>query len=152
MDWQARVRGALDRLGMPVLTGVTSDGWPLPLRVRDAERTPSGFRMRPPVGIEIVDGTACLTFHTHGPAFVSQENISVTGHCRTVGEYLEFEAERTLNDFIIPANPVRRVIHVMSAGRRLRRRLDTEAQRRGQRVPRFDELGFTKTNARRIVR
>ena len=142
--WQVRVRDALDRLGTPVLTGVTSDGWPLPLRVRDAVQTPRGFRLRAPVGIEIGDGPACLTFHAHGAAFESQENISVTGHCRNVGEHVEFEAQRALNDFIIPADPIRRVIHLVSAGRRLRRRLDAEAQRRGQRVPRFDELGFGK--------
>jgi hypothetical protein len=144
-DWRVRVRGALDRLGMPVLTTITPDGWPLPLRVRDASQTPSGFRMRPPAGIELVDGPACLTFHTHGPGFESQENTSVTGHCRNVGEYIEFGAERALNDFILPANPLRRAVYLMSAGRRLHRRLDSEARRRGQQVPRFDELGFNKT-------
>ncbi|OOK73533.1 hemerythrin HHE cation binding domain protein [Mycobacterium kansasii] len=36
-------------------------------------------------------------------------------------------------------------MHLMSASRRLKRRLDSEARRRGQRVPRFDELGFTKS-------
>jgi hypothetical protein len=143
-DWRVRLRGALDRLGMPVLTSVTPDGCPLPLRVRDAEQTPSGFRVRPPAGIDLVDGPACLTFHTHGPAFESQENASVTGHCRNVGDYVEFEAERALNDFILPANPLRRAVYLMSAGRRLRRRLNSEARRRGQTVPRFDELGFTK--------
>ena len=79
------------------------------------------------------------------PAFESQENISVTGHCRNVGEYVEFTAERALNDFALSANPLRRAVYLMSAGRRLRRRLDTEARRRGQRVPRFGELGFKKT-------
>jgi len=68
----------------------------------------------------------------------------VTGHCRNVGEYVEFEAERALNDFILPANPLRRAVYLMTAGRRRRRRLDSEARRRGQTVPRFDELGFTK--------
>ncbi|AGZ48955.1 hypothetical protein PJK45_09140 [Mycobacterium kansasii] len=144
-DWRTRIRGALDRLGPPVLTSITPDGWPLPLRVRNAEQIPGGFRMRPPVGVDIVDGPACLTFHTHGPAFESQENASLTGHCRNTGEHIEFDVERALNDFIIPAKPLRRAVHLMSASRRLKRRLDSEARRRGQRVPRFDELGFTKS-------
>ena len=145
VDWPVRVRGALDRLGMPVLTSVTPDGWPLPLRARDAEQTPTGFRVRPPAGVDVVDGPACLTFHTHDEVFDSQENITVVGRCRNTGDYVEFDAERTLNEIILPANPLRRAVYVMSAGRRLRRRLDSEARRRGQRVPRFDELGFSKT-------
>lgn len=143
-DWRVRVRGALDRLGMPVLTSVTPEDWPLPVRVRDAEQTPTGFRVRPPAGADVADGPACLTFHTHSQVFDSQENITVIGRCRNGGEYIEFDAERTLNEFIVPANPLRRAVHMMSAGRRLRRRLDSEARRRGQQVPRFDELGFTK--------
>lgn len=144
VDWRVRVHDALDRLGMPVLTSVTADGWPLPMRARDAVRTSTGFRVRPPTGITVVDGPACLTFHTHSEAFESQENITVIGRCRTSGEFVEFDAERTLNDFVVPANRLRRAAQLMSAGRRLQRRLDAEARRRGQRVPRFDELGFNK--------
>ncbi|BCI88236.1 hypothetical protein NIIDMKKI_34420 [Mycobacterium kansasii] len=76
--------------------------------MRNAEQIPGGFRMRPPVGVDIVDGPACLTFHTHGPAFESQENASLTGHCRNTGEHIEFDVERALNDFIIPAKPAAR--------------------------------------------
>ena len=144
VDWQARVRGALDRLGMPVLTSLTADDWPLPLRVREAEQTATGFRLRPPAGVDVIEGPACLTFHTHSAAFYSQENLSVMGRCRTAGACIEFDAERALNDLILPANPLRRALYLMSARRKLTRRLDAEARRRGQRVPRFDELGFTK--------
>jgi len=66
------------------------------------------------------------------------------GRCRNAGECIEFDAERTLNEIILPANPLRRTIYLMSARRRLRRRLGSEARRRGQRVPRFDELGLAK--------
>jgi hypothetical protein len=129
---------------MPVLTSITPDGWPLPLRTRDAEHTPIGFRVRPPAGVDVADGPACLTFHTHSEVFYSQENITVVGRCGNAGDCIEFGAERTLNEIILPANPLRRTIYLMSAGRRLRRRLDSEARRRGQRVPRFDELGLAK--------
>ena len=151
-DWRVRLGDAVDRLGMPVLTTVTSDGWPLPLRVRDAEPTSTGFVVRPPAGVDIVDGPACLTFHTHGPAFESQENTTAIGHCRNVGDRIEFDVQRTLNDFGIPANPVRRAVHLMSAGHKLKGRLEIEARRRGQTVPRFDELGFTRPADTRMMR
>jgi hypothetical protein len=146
VDWTVRTRGALDRLGMPVLTTVTPDGWPLPLRVRDAEQTSTGFRVRPAEGVDIVGGPASLTFHSHGEVFDSQENIAVVGrsHVNADGT-VDFHAERTLNDFIVPKNSIRRTIYMLSAGRRLNKRLDAEAVRRGQPVPRFADLGFNKS-------
>jgi hypothetical protein len=145
VEWTARTRGALDRLGMPVLTTVTADGWPLPLRMRDADATPTGFRVRPPAGVDIVGGPASLTFHSHGEVFDSQENIALVGrsHVNADGT-VDFEAQRALNDFIVPKNPIRRTIYMLSAGRRLNKRLDSEAARRGQEVPRFADLGFSK--------
>jgi hypothetical protein len=148
VDWTVRTRGALDRLGMPVLTTVTADGWPLPLRVRDAELTATGFRVRPPAGVDVVGGPASLTFHSHGEVFDSQENIAVVGRSRVNTDgTVDFEAQRTLNDFIMPKNPLRRTMYMLSAGRRLSKRLDIEAARRGQTVPRFVDLGFSKTGA-----
>ncbi len=57
---------------------------------------------------------------------------------------VDFEAQRTLNDFIVPKNAIRRTIYMLSAGRRLNKRLDPEAARRGQTVPRFADLALTK--------
>jgi hypothetical protein len=145
VDWKVRTRGALGRLGMPVLTTVTADGWPLPLRVREAEQTSTGFRVRPPAGVDVVAGPASLTFHSHGEVFDSQENISVVGRCHVNADgTVDFDAQRALNDFIVPKNPIRRTIYMLSAGRRLNKRVDAEAARRGQAVPRFADLGFSK--------
>jgi hypothetical protein len=146
VDWRVRTRGALDRLGMPVLTTVTPDGWPLPLRVREAEQTPTGFRVRPPEGVDIIGGPASLTFHSHGEVFDSQENLALVGrsHVNADGT-VDFEAQRALNDFIVPKNSIRRSIYMLSAGRRLNKRLESEAARRGQSVPRFADLGFSKS-------
>jgi hypothetical protein len=145
VDWKVRTRGALDRLGMPVLTTVTPDGWPLPLRVREAEQTSTGFRVRPPEGVDIVGGPASLTLHSLGEVFDSQENIALVGrsHVNADGT-VDFEAQRALNDFIVPKNSIRRSIYMLSAGRRLNKRLESEAARRGQPVPRFADLGFGK--------
>jgi hypothetical protein len=146
LDWKVRTRGALDRLGMPVLTTVTTDGWPLPLLVRDAEQTASGFRVVPPAGVDVVAGPASLTFHSHGEVFDSQENIAIVGrsHVNADGT-VDFEAQRSLNDFIVPKNPIRRAFYMLAAGRRLSKRLDSEAARRGQEVPRFADLGFSNS-------
>ena len=145
VDWRKRSHDALDRLGAPVLTTVTADGWPLPLRVRDAERIATGFRVRPPAGVRIGDGPASLTFHSHGEVFDSQENIGLVGSCRANADgSVDFDADRALNEFIVPKNPIRRMIYLMSAGRKLSKRLESEAARRGQAVPRFEDLGFSK--------
>ena len=145
LDWRVRTRGALDRLGMPVLTTVTTDGWPLPLRVRQAEQTATGFRVVLPAGVDVVAGPASLTFHSHGEVFDSQENLAMAGRAHVNADgTVDFEAQRTLNDFIVPKNPIRRTFYMLSAGRRLNKRLDAEAARRGQSVPRFADLGFSK--------
>ncbi|WP_068269520.1 hypothetical protein [Aldersonia kunmingensis] len=143
-DWKARARRAIERLGMPVLTTTTADGWPLPVRVRAAEQTETGFVVRPPAGIEVVDGPGCLTFHTHGSVFDSQENITLTGTCTRVGEDVEFTVERTLNEVNVPKNPLRRMAGMLTLRRELEHRLDAEAARRGQSVPKFDELDFRR--------
>ena len=143
--WQKRVRGALDRLGMPVLTTVADDGWPLPLRVRAADQTARGFRVRPPAGVDIADGPACLTFHTHDEHFESQDNISLVGHCRIANQQTAQSNSSSSGHSTTSSCPRTRCAgrcSMLSAGRRLRTRLESEAARRGQTVPTFDELGF----------
>ena len=84
-DWRRRAAGAIERLGMPVLTTVDADGWPIPLRARAAESTADGFDVVLPAGVEIVDGPAFLSFHTHREVFDGQENIGLAGHARADG-------------------------------------------------------------------
>lgn len=143
-DWQVRARKAIERLGMPVLTTTTSDGWPLPLRVRDAEQTETGFVVSPPAGVEVAEGPACLTFHTHGSVFDSQENFALTGTCTRIGEKVEFTVERTLNEINVAKNPLRRMAGLLTMKRELEHRLEAEAARRGQSVPKFDDLDFRR--------
>ena len=79
-DWRDGRQGAIERLGLPVLTTVDADGWPLPLRTVAAEPTADGFDVVVPAGVEIVDGPAFLSFHTHDEVFDGQENIGLAGH------------------------------------------------------------------------
>lgn len=140
-SWQSTASKALVEHGLPVLTGLDADGWPLPLRVRSAERTERGFRLALPAGVDFLDGPACLTVHTHGVTFDSQSNVGITGTCRVLDDVVEFDADRVMANFDVPRNPIRRAVHMLSAGRKLKQRLESEAARRGQRVPRYDELG-----------
>lgn len=140
-SWQSTASSAIAEHGMPVLTTVDADGWPLPLRVRSAERTERGLRLVLPAGVDVVDGPACLTFHTHGVTFDSQSNVGITGTCRGLGDAVEFDADRVMANFDVPRNLLRRAVHMLSAGRKLKQRLESEAARRGQRVPRYEELG-----------
>ena len=113
--------------------------------MRDAQPTATGFRLWPVVGVDVVVGPAGLTFHSHGEVFDSQENIGLIGTVEPNADgSVDFVAERALNDFIVPRNPIRRAVYMLSAQRRLNRRLDSEAARRGQTVPTFAELGFQK--------
>ncbi|MDQ0381071.1 pyridoxamine 5'-phosphate oxidase family protein [Amycolatopsis thermophila] len=139
-DWRKRTEGAIDRLGLPVLTTVTADGWPLPLRVRAAERTADGFRLTPPAGVPIADGPAFMTFHSHAEVFDGQENIGLAGTCAVHGDEVHLTVDHALHDWGIPRNPLRNAIGMLRTGRRLRTRLATEAGRRDQAPPSFDDL------------
>ncbi len=143
-DWRRRAAGAIERLGMPVLTTVDADGWPLPLRARRAETTADGFDVVLPAGVEIVDGPAFLSFHTHREVFDGQENIGLAGHARADGGVVHVTVERALADFGVSRSAVRSAIAMMRAGRALRPRLTSEAARRGVSLPTFDDLAFVR--------
>jgi hypothetical protein len=128
-----------------VLTTVDADGWPLPLRVVAAESTPGGFDVILPVGVEIVDGPAFLSFHTHNEVFDGQENIGLAGRAvQDADGVVRVTVDRALADWGVAKSAVRSSIAMWRAGRALRPRLQTEAARRGVRLPTFDDLGFVR--------
>ncbi|MFI6316932.1 pyridoxamine 5'-phosphate oxidase family protein [Nonomuraea sp. NPDC050556] len=131
VDWRPFAERAV-RLGEPVVTMV-ADGMPLVVRSRSAERTETGFDLRLPAGIEAVEGPVCLTFHRFGPAFSWQENVVLVGTATGQGSRLRVRVERALSDWSLPAD--RRVRSFLGEGMQLRKRLRTEAERRGQPVP-----------------
>jgi len=143
-DWRRRSAGAIERLGMPVLTTVDADGWPLPLRTVTAVPTADGFDVVLPAGVEIVDGPAFLSFHTHREVFDGQENIGLAGHARADGNVVHVTVDRALADFGVSRSAVRSAVAMLRAGRALRPRLRTEAARRGVALPGFDDLGFVR--------
>jgi hypothetical protein len=144
IPWRERVEGAIERLGRPVLTTVDRDGWPLPLRTIGAERTPDGFDVVLPAGVEAGDGPAFLSFHTHADVFDGQENIGLAGSARIEGNVAHVRVDRALADFGVSRSKVRSGIEMWRAGRMLRPRLRTEAARRDVALPSFDDLGFVR--------
>jgi hypothetical protein len=139
-DWRKRSAGVIERLGMPVLTTVDADGWPQPVRARHVEQTDDGFVVVPPAGIDVVDGPAFLSFHSHGEVFESQENVGLAGHATARDGEVHVRAERALADFGVAKNPIRSAWDMWRTGRQLRPRLTAEAARRGRRLPTFDEV------------
>ena len=145
VDWRRRAAGAVERFGPPVLTTVDGEGWPLPLRTVSATATEDGFDVQAPAGVDIVPGPAFLTFHAHVATMESQENLGLAGVASVRDGAVHVRVDRALNDFPVPRNPVRRAVHMLRAGRRLRPRLDYEAERRGQQAPAFADLGFRRS-------
>jgi hypothetical protein len=148
VDWRRRAAGAVERFGPPVLTTVDAEGWPLPLRTVSATATDDGFEVQAPAGVDIVPGPAFLTFHTHVATMESQENLGLAGVATVRDGAVHVRVDRALNDFPVPRNPVRRAALMMQAARRLQPRLAYEAQRRGQPVPAFADLGYRRSKRR----
>ncbi|MFI7470043.1 hypothetical protein [Nonomuraea sp. NPDC049646] len=133
-DWRPFAARAA-RLGEPVVTMV-ADGMPLAVRTRSAVRTEAGFDLRLPAGVQAAGGPVCLTFHRHGPAMEWQENVVLVGRATGVGDRLSVRVERALNDWSLAGSRRERSRSFLGQGRLLRKRLEAEAARRGQPVPR----------------
>jgi hypothetical protein len=139
-DWRAAADRA-ERLGVPDLTLLGADGWPLPLAARAVERVDDGFVVTLPAGTPpaaALPAPVCLTFHVHAERFTGQENVTLVG----TGGYVDagrdrvhVRVERALGDFSLPGGRVSRLRATVRAGRRLDRRLAQESGRRGQPVP-----------------
>ena len=147
-DWRARRAGAIGRLGRPVITTMTPDGWPQPWRAVQVEETTDGYELVAPTGLEIVDGPAFASFHTHPEDFGYQENIGLAGRIVTRGARQLFLAERALADFGVPKSNLRAATSMWRAGRKLRPRLRHEVERRGAEVPTFESLRFERPSKR----
>jgi hypothetical protein len=144
--WRERAAGVIDRLGMPVVTVVDEDGWPLPLRARAATATSDGFVVVPPAGVTVADGPAFVSFHSHAEVFDGQENVGLAGHAMVRGGEVHVTVDRALADFGVARNPVRSAWNMLRAGRRLRPRLAQEAERRGKALPTYDEVREAATS------
>jgi hypothetical protein len=135
-DWRPFAERA-EQLGAPVLTVAGADGWPLPVRCRDAERTADGFVVRPPAGIRVGGGPACLTAHRHDESFSGQENVVLVGTAEPTDDgRVHVRVDRALSDWSITGSRLAKAAGFLAKGRDLGRRLAVESARRGQPAPR----------------
>ena len=84
----------------------------------------------------VAAGPACLTVHGHDEQFTKQENHTLVG---TIGEGAQgplLRVERALADWSLTGNRAQVALGFMKKGRLLSPRLEGEAARRGQQVPR----------------
>jgi hypothetical protein len=135
-DWRSGATYAVQKLGDPILTVVTADGFPLPFRVRKASLEADGIRVDVPAGMPAeATGSACLTFHTHPDAFTGQQNMAFVGQVRPSATGDVFVAERQLGDWSMAGSKLQATWDFFKNGRKVAPRLAVEAQRRGQSVP-----------------
>ncbi|MGY1616768.1 pyridoxamine 5'-phosphate oxidase family protein [Geodermatophilus sp. SYSU D00691] len=135
-DWRP-FADRIERLGVPVLTVVDPDGWPLPVRCRSSERTPEGYLLEPPTGVRLGGGPACLTAHRHEPDMSQQENVVLVGTAEPAHDgRTRMRIERALTDWSLTGSRLGRTLGFLAKGKTLRPRLQREAARRGQPAPR----------------
>jgi len=84
----------------------------------------------------VPQGRACLTFHSHPARFTGQENHSFVGDVSAVGLEGVFCVDRLLPDVSLTGNRLTAALGFLGKGRQLPR-LQAEAVRRGQPVPRI---------------
>ncbi|MEV1239266.1 hypothetical protein [Nonomuraea sp. NPDC049750] len=122
-------------LGRPIMSTVT-DGRPVSVPARAFSPTSIGYELDLPAGVAAVPGPVCLTFHRHDPGMRWQENVVLLGTATAQGDdRLSVAIERALPDWRLPEDRRLRTRCFLRHGKQLRRRLQTEAARRAQRVP-----------------
>ncbi|MEV8633134.1 hypothetical protein AB0395_15885 [Streptosporangium sp. NPDC051023] len=135
-DWRPYARRALG-LGRPIVSMV-ADGMPVTVPVRDFAPTGAGYDLRLPVGVPAMPGPVCLTFHKHDPGMRWQENVVLLGTAEPAADdRLTVVIDRALPDWSLPENPFQRVRSLLTHGRQLNRRIQAEAARRAQPVPKI---------------
>jgi hypothetical protein len=137
-DWRKDITYAFDRLGIPILTVVDEDGYPVPFRANGGVLGTEGIHLDLPATMPVeAGGRACLTFHTlkvQNGEMVSNENMSFVGEVSGDGYEALFKVERCLPIFSFRRDPAGAVALISSIFR-MGKRLEVEAARRGQPVP-----------------
>ncbi len=138
-DWHEGAYNAEHNLGVPVLTVVNDDGYPVPFRVRKASTASDGFWLDLPAGIPAkAEGPACLTFHKHAEVFTGQENVAFVGKVEPTWQGAFFRTERQLGDFSLKGGRSSVMWTLMKSMWRFNPRLRAELQRRNQPMPKIN--------------
>ncbi len=135
-DWDPATSGKLDFPNCD-LTFVGADGFPYCFPVSGVKPDQEGFYLRMPDGVPLTpEGPACLTFHRHTPEFTRQENRAFVGQVSASGAEALFRVERLLGNWSLTGNMLSLSFDLLfRKGRALAPRLQSEAARRGQPIP-----------------
>ncbi len=139
-DWRENMAYAVGKLGAPVLTVVDDEGFPVPFRTGVGHTDPSGVRLELLPSMPVTaSGRACLTFHTlnmRKGTMLSNENMTFIGDVRGDDRSVLFKVERSLPgvDFKASLKGFLTLIRVIQG---FKKRLEVEAERRGQPVPKL---------------
>jgi hypothetical protein len=137
-DWRKEITYAFDKLGSPFLTVVDEEGYPVPFRVQSGSLQSDGVSLDiSPAMPTDTRGRACLTFHSikvKNGEMVSNDNKSFLGTMSEDG--VSFKVKRQLDSSQIKFD-LGGMLSFVSMIRRLGERVDAEAGRRGQPVPKI---------------
>ncbi len=137
-EWRPVAELALRELPLRDLTFVGADGFPVCVPVSKVALESEGFRLRAArVPGTRPEGFACLTVHTHDAGFSSQQNRVFVGRVSEAEDgSVMFDVERVLGDWSLAGGKLATTFDLLfRKRRRLRPRLEAEAARRGQVVP-----------------
>jgi hypothetical protein len=135
-DWRSGAELSVKALGLPILTVINEDGFPVPFRATRVTLEADGFTLEMPVGMPAAArGSACLTFHSHPEVFTGQQNMLFVGEASDTGSRVKFMVERQVGDFSLAGSKLAVMWTFLSSSFRLAPRLKAEATRRGQPVP-----------------
>jgi hypothetical protein len=144
-SWRTGVEAACRRLPLHDLTVVDANGFPLCLPLSRTTLVADGFELELGPGAPVLaDGPACLTMHAHPEVFTNQENHTFVGRLTTATSAddgtrrARMAVDRALADWSMVGNKAISSIGFLRKGRLLRPRLETEARRRSQSVPKVN--------------
>ncbi len=137
-DWRRDINYALRKLGSPILTVLDENGYPVPFRTAGGQFRKEGalLNLHPCMPAKPA-GRACLTFHNiqiQSGEMVANENLSFIGNVSKSGSNVLFEVERELPSASFKRAP-RDMISLGKMMYQMRKRLQAEAERRGQAIP-----------------
>jgi Pyridoxamine 5'-phosphate oxidase len=104
VPWDDRMQELGSRYPEAVLSWVAPDGFPLAVRLPIAlDRAAQRVRLdAEPEGLPLAEGRACLTAHSHGPAFEWQENFQVRGDLVRGENAWELVPHKLIGGFELP--------------------------------------------------
>lgn len=144
MDWRKEITYAFNHLGIPIITVVDEDGFPVPFRARNGILAGDSIHLELQSTTPIeARGRACLTFHAlkvRNGEMIANDNLSFTGQISQDGKDALFKVDRCLPNFSLRLDPAGLASLILSIFR-MRGRLEVEAARRNQSVPKINLPG-----------